>query len=74
MAVDTELREGYAEIGDERLHHIEAGEGRVLPVITVSSWPNESVRFDGAGRVVPEDAPGLGDPPEPVAVRYRRRR
>ena len=25
-----ELREGYAEIGDQRLHYVEAGDGRAI--------------------------------------------
>ena len=31
--VGTELREGYAEVGDQRLHYIEADEGPLIVLL-----------------------------------------
>jgi len=31
--VGTELREGYAEVGDQSLHYIEAGEGPLIVLL-----------------------------------------
>jgi pimeloyl-ACP methyl ester carboxylesterase len=31
--VGTELREGYAEIGDQRLHYVEAGDGPLIVLL-----------------------------------------
>ncbi len=33
MAGDTELREGYADIGDQRLHYVEAGDGPLIVLL-----------------------------------------
>ena len=33
MGTDTGLREGYAEIGDQRLHYVEAGEGPLIVLL-----------------------------------------
>jgi pimeloyl-ACP methyl ester carboxylesterase len=31
--VGTELREGYAEVGDTNLHYVEAGDGRLIVLL-----------------------------------------
>ncbi|MEZ0285129.1 MAG: alpha/beta fold hydrolase, partial [Thermoleophilia bacterium] len=31
--VGTELREGYAEVGDQRLHYVEAGDGPLIVLL-----------------------------------------
>ena len=31
--VGIELREGYAEVGDQRLHYVEAGEGPLIVLL-----------------------------------------
>ncbi|HEY1644245.1 MAG TPA: hypothetical protein VGG35_26505 [Streptosporangiaceae bacterium] len=36
MTEVSELRDGYAEIGDQRLHYVEAGEGPLIVSRTAS--------------------------------------
>jgi epoxide hydrolase 4 len=31
--VGSELREGYAEVGDQRLHYVEAGDGPLIVLL-----------------------------------------
>jgi hypothetical protein len=33
MAVDTELREDYADIGDQQLHYVEASQGPLVVLL-----------------------------------------
>src|SRR5690242_1968763 len=72
----TELREGYAEVGDVRLHYVEAGEGPVIVLLHGFpefwyGWRLQIAPLAAAGfRVVAPDTRGynLSSRPEGVAA------
>ena len=76
MAVDTELREGYADIGDQRLHYVEAGEGPLIVLLHGFpefwyGWRAQIEPLAAAGfRVVAPDTRGynLSSKPDGVAA------
>jgi epoxide hydrolase 4 len=43
--VGTELREGYAEVGDQSLHYVEAGDGPL--VVLLHGFPEFGSAGDG---------------------------
>ena len=48
---DTDLREGYAELGDGRLHYVEAGHGPLVPGVLVRmATPDRTARSGGIPR------------------------
>ena len=51
----SDLREGYAEIGDQRLHHVEAGEGPLL--VLLHGFPRVLARL--AAQIGPLAAAGF---------------
>src|SRR2546423_14890689 len=53
--VGTELREGYAEIGDQRLHYVEAGDGPLI--VLLHGFPD--FWFAGRRQIEPLAAAGF---------------
>jgi pimeloyl-ACP methyl ester carboxylesterase len=76
------LREGYAEIGDVRLHYVEAGDGPLIVLLHGFpefwyAWRRQVTPLASAGfRVVAPDMRGynLSSRPDGVAKVARRRR
>ena len=72
----TELREGYAELGDVRLHYVEAGDGPLIVLLHGFpefwyGWRLQIAPLAAAGfRVVAPDLRGV----QPVVQAGRRRR
>jgi pimeloyl-ACP methyl ester carboxylesterase len=71
---DTDIRHGYAQVGDVRLHYAECGEGERLVVLLHGfpecwySWRKQMTALAGRYRVVAPDLRGynLSDKPERV--------
>ena len=76
MTAGTELREGYADIGDQRLHYVEAGEGPLIVLLHGFpefwyGWRGQIEPLAAAGfRVVAPDTRGynLSSKPDGVAA------
>src|ERR1700734_208064 len=76
MAAGTELRDGYADIGDQRLHYVEAGEGPLIVLLHGFpefwyGWRRQIEPLAAAGfRVVAPDTRGynLSSKPDGVAA------
>src|ERR1700749_475558 len=76
LGEDSELREGYAEIGDQRLHYVEAGEGPLVVLLHGLpefwyGWRDPIQPLAAAGfRVVAPDMRGynLSSKPDGVAA------
>src|ERR1700730_13329723 len=70
-----ELRDGYAEIGDQRLHYVEAGEGPLVVLLHGFpefwyGWRRQIEPLAAAGfRVVAPDMRGYNMSPRPHGVR-----
>jgi epoxide hydrolase 4 len=75
MAADTALREGYADVGDQRLHYMEAGDGPLIVLLHGFpefwyGWRQQIEPLAAAGfRVVAPDMRGynLSSKPDGVA-------
>jgi pimeloyl-ACP methyl ester carboxylesterase len=75
MMVDQrEFREGYAEIGDQRLRHLEIGEGPLIVLLhgfpeSWGGWRQRIKPLAAAGfRVVAPDLPGYNLSSKPAVV------
>src|SRR4029453_14139152 len=74
--VGVELREGYADIGDQRLHYVEAGDGPLIVLLHGFpefwyGWGEQIQPLGGAGfRVIAPDMRGynLSSKPDGVAA------
>src|SRR5215472_16429743 len=72
---DSELREGYAEIGDMRLHYVEAGEGPLIVLLHGFpefwyAWRRQIEPLAAAGfRVVAPDMRGYNLSSRPKGVK-----
>src|SRR3954462_13581255 len=73
--VGVELREGYAEVGDQRLHYVEAGEGPLIVLLHGFpefwfGWRRQIEPLAGAGlRVVAPDTRGINLSSKPEGVK-----
>ena len=71
-SLPSDLREGYAEIGDQRLHYVEAGEGPLVVLLhgfpeTWYSWRHQLAALAEAGyRAVAPDQRGYGQTDRPA--------
>src|SRR6188508_3430901 len=72
--VGTELREGYAEVGDQTLHYVEAGDGPLIVLLHGFpefwfGWRRQIQAFVAAGfRVVAPDLRGYNLSSRPLGV------
>jgi pimeloyl-ACP methyl ester carboxylesterase len=74
MGAETELREGYADIGDQRLHYVESGEGPLIILLHGFpefwyGWRRQIAPLAVAGfRVVVPDTRGYNLSSKPDAI------
>ena len=69
------LREGYAEVGDVRLHYVEAGDGPLVLLLHGFpqfwyAWRHQIPALATRFRVVAPDLRGYGDTDKPPRVPY----
>ena len=74
----SDLREGYAEVGDQRLHYVEAGDGPLIVLLHGFpefwyGWHNQIAPLADAGfRVIAPDQRGYNTSSKPAGLIPKR--